>query len=36
MEKDRQKRRFPIDLKKIGFVVAGVILFLLIMDLNAG
>jgi hypothetical protein len=34
MENERKKRKFPFDIKKIGFVVAAVILFFLVMDLN--
>jgi hypothetical protein len=35
MENKRRKRTFPIDIKKIGLVVAAVILFFLVMDLNS-
>lgn len=34
MENEKPKRHFPIDAKKIGFILAAVILFFLIMDLN--
>lgn len=34
MEDERKKRKLPFDVKKIGFVVAAVILFFLVMDLN--
>ena len=35
MENQRRKRTFSIDYKKIGLVVAAVILFFLVMDLNS-
>jgi hypothetical protein len=34
MENKGKKRKFPFDVKKIGFAVAAVILFFLVMDLN--
>jgi len=34
MENKERKRKFPFDIKKVGFVVAAVILFFLVMDLN--
>lgn len=35
MESREKKRKFPFDLKKVGFVIAAVVLFLLVMDLNS-
>ena len=34
MAEEKRKRGFPFDVKKIGFVVAGVIFVFLVMDLN--
>ena len=34
MEPERKKRKLPIDPKKIGFAIAAVVLFFLVMDLN--
>jgi hypothetical protein len=34
MVEEKRKRHFPFDVKKIGFVIAGVILVFLVMDLN--
>jgi len=34
MENKAKKRKNPFDLKKVGFVVAAVVLFFLVMDLN--
>ena len=35
MENREKKHKFPFDLKKVGFVIAAVVLFLLVMDLNS-
>jgi hypothetical protein len=34
MQNEGTKRKFPFDLKKVGFVIAAIILFFLVMDLN--
>lgn len=34
MEPEKKKRKLPIDPKKIGFAIAAVVLFFLVMDLN--
>ncbi len=34
MQNEGTKRKFPFDLKKVGFVVAAIVLFFLVMDLN--
>jgi len=34
MQNEGNKRKFPFDLKKVGFVAAAIILFFLVMDLN--
>ena len=34
MDPERKKRKLPIDPKKIGFAIAAVVLFFLVMDLN--
>jgi cell division protein FtsB len=34
MSTDERKRKIPFDPKKIGFIVAAVVLFFLVMDLN--
>jgi len=34
MQNGGTKRKFPFDLKKVGFVVAAIVLFFLVMDLN--
>jgi cell division protein FtsB len=34
MEPERKKKKIAIDVKKIGFAVAAVVLFFLVMDLN--
>lgn len=34
MQNEGNKRKFPFDLKKVGFAVAAIILFFLVMDLN--
>jgi hypothetical protein len=35
METKKRAKKFPIDLKKIGLVIAVVVLFFLVMDLNS-
>ena len=34
MQNEGNKRKFPFDLKKVAFVVAAIVLFFLVMDLN--
>ncbi len=34
MENKERKRKIPFDIKKVGFAVAAVVLFFLVMDLN--